>query len=122
MKLKRTRQCQLCPWKVSTNPFDIPHGYSVEQHRALAATIADPENIIGQVISDGTIVMGCHEHESSERVFCVGWLHNQLTTGNNIQMRLAMSQCENIQDLRIDGEQHETFEQTIPTTLPTDSE
>ena len=26
-ELKRTKQCKNCPWKVSTNPFDIPDGY-----------------------------------------------------------------------------------------------
>jgi hypothetical protein len=28
-KLKRTTQCAKCPWKVSTNPYDIPDGKEV---------------------------------------------------------------------------------------------
>ena len=29
-KLKRTRQCEKCPWRKATNPHDIPNGYTEE--------------------------------------------------------------------------------------------
>jgi len=45
---------------------------------------------------------------------CVGWLNHQLGRGNNIGLRLSMMSCENIRDLKLDGEQHETFEDTLP--------
>lgn len=32
MKLKRTKQCQNCPWKVDVDPYEIPNGYDVEKH------------------------------------------------------------------------------------------
>ena len=50
-KLKRVRQCEKCPWKVSTDPHDIPNGYSEALHRGLASTIAEP----GRVQIGGTI-------------------------------------------------------------------
>lgn len=46
-KLKRTVQCAKCPWRVTTNPFEIPHGYDLEKHRALACTIAQPGALTG---------------------------------------------------------------------------
>lgn len=41
-KLRRLRQCEKCPWKASTDPHEIPDGYSEGQHLALARTIAKP--------------------------------------------------------------------------------
>lgn len=108
-KLKRVRQCAKCPWKVATNPHDIPNGYSVELHKALAATIAEP----GSLVDTGRM-MACHEHAASEEVHCVGWLMNQLGPGNNIGLRIRMMSCENAHALRVDGPQHETFEDTLP--------
>lgn len=110
MKLKRTHQCKKCPWKVSTDPHDIPHGYDVEKHRALRETIAGNNgNPFGP-----SKVMSCHEHSDHEGVYCVGWLVNQLGLGNNIGLRLRMLKCENIRDIVLDGEQHKTFEDTLP--------
>jgi hypothetical protein len=108
-KLKRTRQCAKCPWKVSTDPFDIPDGYSVEKHAALACTIAKPGDIAGTHHA-----MACHEHPPGDEVHCVGWLMNQLGPGNNIALRIRMMDCENIGSVRLDGEQHEHFEDTLP--------
>ena len=42
---------------------------------------------------------------------------NQLGVGNNIALRLAMLDCENVGDLRTVGEQHECFEDTLPSAL-----
>jgi hypothetical protein len=87
-KLKRTAQCIKCPWRVDTDPRDIPNGYSEEKHRALESTIQKP--------SDGLLgpasAMACHETDES---YCIGWLVNQLGPGNNIGMRLRMRNCEN---------------------------
>jgi len=54
-KLKRVKQCDKYPWKVSTNPHDIPDGYSEELHRALERTIAEPRSL-----SRTDRVMACH--------------------------------------------------------------
>jgi len=108
-KLKRVRQCDKCPWKVSTNPHDIPKGYSEELHRALECTIAEPGAL------DGTgDVMACHEHPPGEEAHCVGWLMNQIGSGNNIPLRLQVMSCENIDAVVLEGPQHARFEDTLP--------
>lgn len=110
-KLKRLRQCAKCPWKVGVDPHDIPNGYSRERHEALASTIAEP----GALMHTGAKhIMSCHEHDSEERVHCVGWLHHQLGVGNNIALRMQILSCDNIGSLRVDGEQHQRFEDTLP--------
>lgn len=114
-KLKRTRQCAKCPWKVTTNPHDIPHGYSEELHEGLAATIADESGNLTAFLSDAPLrIMACHEHPVGEEAHCVGWLMNQLGEGNNIPLRLSMMGCENLDRVRLDGEQHARFEDTLP--------
>lgn len=55
--------------------------------------------------------MACHETDSAH---CLGWLVNQLGTGNNIGLRLQMMSCENASKIRLRGEQHETLEDTLP--------
>lgn len=107
-KLPRTKQCAKCPWKVSTNPHDIPDGYSVEKHKALECTIAKG------IFFRQTNVMACHHSTGDDEMYCVGWLHNQLGVGNNIGLRLKMISCENIQDLKIIGKQHQKFKDTLP--------
>lgn len=108
-KLRRTNQCAKCPWRVDADPREIPNGYSEDLHRALADTIAEP----GSFRSPGR-VMACHEHDAAEQVHCVGWLVNQLGPGNNIPLRLQMLSCENRGAIRTHGEQHATFEDTLP--------
>lgn len=106
-KLKRTAQCRKCPWRVETNPHEIPNGYSEGKHRALERTIAKPsDGIFGP-----TSVMACHETDDAH---CVGWLVNQLGPGNNIGMRIRMMTCENADKIRLRGKQHERFEDTLP--------
>ncbi len=57
--------------------------------------------------------MACHESSDGNESPCVGWLHNQLGVGNNIPLRIwAMK--EKIGKLTLIGEQHETFEDTLP--------
>lgn len=108
-KLKRVRQCDKCPWKVSTNPHDIPNGYSEELHQALKRTIAEPRSLSGT-----GQVMACHEHPPGEEAHCVGWLMNQIGSGNNIPLRLQVMSCENIEAVILDGPQHERFQDTLP--------
>jgi hypothetical protein len=109
-KLRRVRQCEKCPWKISTDPRDIPNGYSEEQHRRLARTIATP----GAMHHTAAAAMACHEHKPGEEAHCVGWLMNQIGAGNNIPLRMAMRDCENIGQVQLDGPQHEHFEDTLP--------
>jgi hypothetical protein len=109
-KLKRVRQCDKCPWKVSTDPHEIPDGYTEEAHRALACTIAEP----GALRFGDMRAMSCHEHAPSEEAHCVGWLVHQLGPGNNIPLRIQMMSCENAKHIHLDGDQHECFEDTLP--------
>ncbi|WP_049732832.1 DUF6283 family protein [Rhizobium ecuadorense] len=108
-KLKRLRQCEKCPWKVSTDPNEIPGGYSEQLHQALSCTIADPHSLRGT-----GHVFACHESRVGEEAHCVGWLMNQLGPGNNIGLRLKMMSCENIGHVQLDGLQHARFEDTLP--------
>jgi hypothetical protein len=106
-KLKRTMQCEKCPWRVETDPNDIPSGYDVEKHKALEVTIAEPGSL-----RPTDYVMACHETDSAH---CIGWLVHQLGPGNNIGLRIRMISCENAKSIRLRGEQHATFWNTLPT-------
>lgn len=121
-KLKRTKQCAKCPWRKDVDPHDIPNGYDPEKHAALKDTIADPDDPVGQLQkarSEGLRIMACHEtHEAH----CVGWLHNQLGEGNNIPLRLALGNCPDVEKLKLVGEQHDRFEDTLPKPPKIDEE
>ena len=106
-KLKRTAQCSKCPWWVETDPHEIPNGYSEDKHRALADTIAGPEH---GIFGPGR-AMACHETHDAH---CIGWLVNQVGPGNNIGLRIRMMTCENASKIRLRGEQHRCFEDTLP--------
>lgn len=106
-KLKRTTQCAKCPWRTDVDPHDIPNGYCEIKHRNLRDTIAYPDaNPFGTLK-----VMACHETLDAH---CVGWLMNQLGPGNNIGMRIRMLSCDNARAIKVIGEQHERFEDTLP--------
>lgn len=107
-RLNQTQQCAKCPWRKDVNARDIPNGYSVKKHKALKSTIAEPGQLSGQC---GIRAMACHETHESE---CIGWLVNQVGRGNNIALRLKMMSCENARDIRLCGDQHEKFEETLP--------
>jgi hypothetical protein len=108
-KLKRTAQCAKCPWRVDVDPRDIPGGYCETKHAELASTIATPGDF-GSAF--GVLrVMACHETGGAH---CVGWVHNQAGEGNNIGLRLRLSSCTNVDRLRLRGEQHPTFKDTLP--------
>lgn len=111
MKLIRTKQCSKCPWKVSTDPFDIPDGYCPAKHANLEKTIAKE----GELNLSGTMnVMACHHSDGNDQMYCIGWLHNQLGVGNNIGLRIQMMRCENLKEMKVYGEQHERFQDTLP--------
>jgi hypothetical protein len=112
--LARTEQCAKCPWKVATNPHEIPRGYDPEKHRNLKGTIAG-EDVIDQVCQHLNAkplrMMACHEEHDAP---CVGWLMHQLGPGNNIRLRIAMMKCTNLDQVILDGDQHDSFEDTLP--------
>lgn len=106
-KLKRVAQCEKCPWLIGVDPFDIPNGYSEAKHRALENTIAHPND---PLFGTGR-AMACHEGHDAH---CIGWLVNQIGYGNNIGLRIKMMSCENARSIKLRGEQHQTFEDTLP--------
>ena len=108
-KLKRTRQCAKCPWIVGVDPREIPNGYSEDKHRELKNTIA--RSPLESLFSPFLNIMACHEMDES---YCIGWLKNQLGPGNNIGLRLRMMSCTNADAIRLRGEQHKCFEDTLP--------
>lgn len=58
--------------------------------------------------------MACHESVPADEMHCVGWIENQMGPGNNIALRIQLRDCENIGELRTVGEQHQTFDDTLP--------
>lgn len=115
MKLKRTKQCKTCPWKKSVNPLtDIPFGYSIEKHYQLKNKIADPKQTYCPDNTTELYLMACHYSEVGKEDYCLGWLKNQIGPGNNIALRIAMLKYENVNDIELEGEQHECFEDTLP--------
>lgn len=108
-KLRRVHQCAKCPWRKNVDPHGIPNGYDVEKHKALVGTIAKPGDL--SFLTGTMRAMACHETHDAH---CVGWLMNQLGPGNNIGLRIAMRHCENLGDVKLRGEQHKRFEDTIP--------
>ena len=110
-KLSRTIQCAKCPWKIDTDPHDIPNGYCEVKHGNLEKTIAKE----GDFSFGGSLnIMACHHSNDVDMEHCVGWVENQLGVGNNIGLRLLMMNCENIRDLKVVGAQHERFQDTLP--------
>lgn len=108
--LKRTTQCAKCPWRIDVDPKDIPNGYDVEKHKRLKNTIAKPGDY-SALFGGGLHVMACHETNDAH---CIGWLMNQVGPGNNIALRLLMRRCANADKIKLAGEQHKKFEDTIP--------
>jgi len=109
-KLQRTAQCPKCPWIVGGDPHEIPNGYCETKHQALATTIAKPADLSG--LGGPLRAMACHDTHDAH---CVGWLNHQLGVGNNIALRFRMMTCENAGKLRLRGNQHPRFEDTLPS-------
>ena len=106
------KQCKKCPWKKSTDPFDIPDGYDPDKHAALASTIAEP----GRFDRSGPmhIFTGHETGGKGEPLPCVGWLANQLGEGNNLLLRLRVHRGEIDANVRTVGPQHACFQDTLP--------
>ena len=114
-KLKRTRQCRKCPWRIATDPRAIPNGYCETRHARLAETFADQTGNLALAVAGGTMnSMACHESPVGQEAHCVGWLAHQLGPGNNIALRMAVRSCENIGRMELVGPQHARFEDTLP--------
>ena len=113
MQLKRTKQCEKCPWRKDVDPLDIPGGYTVEKHHKLASIITAPGDM-GTIFAPTMQVMACHETTGGDEAHCLGWLMQQLGPGNNLGLRMSMRNCENIGDVELVGDQHETLEDTFP--------
>ena len=109
-KLKRTIQCAKCPWKVSTDPYDIPNGYDPQKHANLANTISRGADL-RDLSKKEMRVMCCHEDHDAH---CIGWLVNQMGPGNNIALRFQLLSCDNLDEVKTVGEQHQRFEDTLP--------
>lgn len=107
------RQCAKCPWKKGTAPRDIPGGYSEEQHRGLARTIAAPGVMRAADLRE-LRMMACHETPPGAELPCVGWLVHQLGRGNNLGLRLAVLMERVDANVETVGPQHERFEDTLP--------
>jgi hypothetical protein len=105
-RLKRTVQCEKCPWRIATDPHEIPNGYCETKHRRLADTISS-----GLESLSVNRAMACHETHDAH---CIGWLVNQIGPGNNIGLRIRMLDCLNYREVKLRGEQHEKFEDTLP--------
>lgn len=102
-------QCAKCPWRKDVDPHDIPNGYCEKKHAGLAKTIANPGDLRGS----GSM-MACHETPPGKEKPCVGWLVHQLGPGNNIGLRMQVIYGRIDARVRTIGEQHETFEDTLP--------
>jgi hypothetical protein len=107
------RQCKKCPWRVGTDPREIPNGYCEAAHRRLTSTMATG-SAEQQLMNDTIRIMACHNSPVGEEQPCVGWLHHQLGRGNNLTLRLMVFQRRIGADYELDGEQHETLEDTFP--------
>jgi hypothetical protein len=113
--LKRVKQCAKCPWRIDTDPRKIPNGYTHEKHKNLQKTISkDP---LRELASNELRAMACHEEHDAH---CIGWLKHQIGAGNNIVLRIQMSACTNAGEIQLVGEQHKTFENTLPRISRTD--
>ncbi len=112
------KQCKACPWRTDVDPHDIPNGYCPTLHADLADTIAKPAETaidLCAALRAPLRIMACHESKIGREIPCVGWLANQLGPGNNIKLRLAARHDRSLTDFELVGEQHERFEDTLPT-------
>jgi len=108
-------QCSKCPWKTTTDPFEIPGGYDPDKHAKIHCTIAMP----GEFNMEKVRIMSCHEYTNAQRMPCVGWLKNQLGPGNNLGLRMLVSRFHIDCNVRAVGPQHEKFEDTLPEPMDT---
>lgn len=105
------KQCKKCPWLKATDPTTIPDGYDVEKHKALRCTIGKPGDVT--TLFHPLRIMACHESRTGREIPCIGWLDNQLQN-SNLGVRNAVRTGRLPADYELVGEQHATFDDTIP--------
>lgn len=105
------KQCKTCPWRVGADVNNIP-GYSEDMHRRLDRTI---QSGLDTLFSREHRVMACHYSKDGAEIPCAGWLHHQIGEGNNLAIRLGVM-TGRYPVPEVDGEQHATFEATLPET------
>lgn len=111
---KRRVHCRVCPWRKDVDANDIPNGYCEVKHANLRSTIASGDAMSQLAENQGMRMMACHESPIGEEKPCVGWLDNQLGSGNNIPLRIAASAGRIDYDYELVGDQHATLEETLP--------
>ncbi|AGZ61812.1 MAG: hypothetical protein AV945_gp05 [Phormidium phage MIS-PhV1B] len=109
MKLNQTKQCATCPWKKSTTVAEIPN-YTRDRHEKLANTIADETGNLSK-IGCPIKMMACHHSSDGHEYECIGWLYNQLGSGNHIPLRMIY--CFNVKEIEVDDEQVASFDETF---------
>jgi len=109
-------QCVKCPWRIGTDPHEIPNGYCATKHASLSGTIAEP----GALSLNATTlrIFACHATPRGRELPCVGWLVHQLGPGNNLGLRLAAMTGLVDANVKAIGPQHERFEYTLPAKGP----
>ncbi len=112
-QLNQTKQCKTCPWRKDSKVKNIP-SYCPELHQDLQNTIANESPVEQLSDSSSKNIMLCHHSKpDSEKLYCIGWVHNQLGVGNNIRLRLHFMTCENSNEIEVIGEQVKTFKDTF---------
>lgn len=102
-------QCKSCPWRVDCVPDrDIPN-YVPGMHVNLDKTIKSGIDTMFRKVRH---VMACHYSKPGEEFPCAGWLHNQIGPGNNLGVRISVM-AGKMPVPMVDGEQYETFEETL---------
>ena len=104
------KQCAKCPWKLGTDPSEIPDGYDPVKHEALRATIAEPGRFSAAPLR--LRLMACHEFPVSAKRACVGWLAHQLGPGNNIGLRIVACDMR-FGSIDLEGAQCQSFDETL---------
>jgi hypothetical protein len=104
------KQCVSCPWRVDCVPDrDIPN-YNPELHVGLRAkTIRSGL----ESLASCSVQMACHYSKPGKQFACAGWIHNQVGSGNNISVRLAVAHGR-LPIPEVVGDQHEAFDDTLP--------
>ena len=97
------------PWRKDVDPRDIPHDRCETKLQALAETISIEPDLPNRIRP--LRVTACHDLDDSQ---CPGWGANQASPGNDTALRLMLLSCEIVDRIRLVGEQHESFEATMP--------
>ena len=114
---KSRMQCAKCPWRVGTDPHEIPNGYCATKHARLSSTIAEP-GLLDLEDPIALRIFACHTTPRGRELPCVGWLVHQLGPGNNLGLRIAIMDGHIDANVQTIGPQHKRFEDTLPRSKP----